>query len=68
MTSTEKAIASDTAKGRPSGTATMTTVIAIVKISIIFNKVAFSRSWLSENRILHTRKIVIVENTTNPAM
>jgi hypothetical protein len=44
MVSIEKAIAMDTARGKPSGTATITTVIAMVKDSMRASKVSVERS------------------------
>lgn len=68
MMSIEKAIARETARGRPSGTATITTVIAIVNNSMKSRRVCVDRSsLLDENMILQIKKRPIVKNTRKPA-
>ena len=52
MVSIEKAIEIETARGRPSGTATMIIVKAVVKKSRSLTRVSFERSSLSETMIL----------------
>lgn len=69
MVSTEKAIEIDTARGRPSGIATMTMATAVVKILKMFIKVSLlKREDPSKNIILRTMKMRRAKNITKPAM
>jgi hypothetical protein len=52
--SIEKAIEIDTARGRPSGTATIIIVTAVVKKSKSFESVSLDIKEVDENRILKT--------------
>jgi hypothetical protein len=69
MVSTEKAIEIDTAKGSPSGIATITIATAVVKILRILRRVSSERRLLDdENIILKTKKRVIATKIAKPAM
>ena len=65
--STEKAIEILTAKGSPSGTATITIVIPMVKYSKMVKSVSVSKRPLLVKSTLKTRKIVMERKIRKPA-
>lgn len=67
IVSIENANERDTARGRPSGTATIMMATAMVKISMIFSRVKFESSWVSENMTFVTRWMDIAQAIRKPA-